>query len=138
MDIATTLRGFWQGLRSRRVEPLGDARVVQTSDSSSLIGTPADLAPDDPLFAYLYGIGGAIDIGQIDMDSPGVRALKEAGVKLVVPLVSQGELVGLLNLGARLGQQEYSRDDRRLLTDLAAQVAPAERSRPSSQTCFGL
>ncbi len=55
------------------------------------------------------------------------RALKAAGVKLVVPLISQGELIGLVNLGARLSEQEYSSDDRRLLTNLATQAAPALR-----------
>jgi serine phosphatase RsbU (regulator of sigma subunit)/anti-sigma regulatory factor (Ser/Thr protein kinase) len=44
---------------------------------------------------------------------------------MVVPLVTQGELIGLLNLGPRLSDQEYSPDDRRLLESLAAQVAPA-------------
>ena len=48
-------------------------------------------------------------------------------MKLVVPLVSQGELIGLLNLGPRLSDQEYSTDDRRLLDNLAAQAAPALR-----------
>ena len=46
---------------------------------------------------------------------------------LVVPLVSQGELVGLLNLGPRLSDQDYSTDDRGLLDTLAAQAAPAVR-----------
>ena len=46
---------------------------------------------------------------------------------LVVPLVSQGELIGTLNLGPRLSEQDYSTDDRRLLTTLAAQAAPAIR-----------
>ena len=44
---------------------------------------------------------------------------------MVVPLVTQGELIGLLNLGPRLSDQEYSADDRRLLESLAAQAAPA-------------
>src|SRR3712207_4608445 len=51
--------------------------------------------------------------------------MRAADVKVVVPLVSQGELIGLLNLGARLSQQEYSADDRKLLNDLATQTAPA-------------
>ena len=46
---------------------------------------------------------------------------------MVVPLVTQGELIGLLNLGPRLSDQEYSPDDRRLLESLAAQAAPAVR-----------
>jgi serine phosphatase RsbU (regulator of sigma subunit)/anti-sigma regulatory factor (Ser/Thr protein kinase) len=44
-----------------------------------------------------------------------------------VPLVSQGELIGLLNLGGRRSEQEYSVDDRRLLHTLATQAAPALR-----------
>ena len=57
----------------------------------------------------------------------GRRDLRAAGVALVVPLVSQGELIGTLNLGPRLSEQDYSTDDRRLLTTLAAQAAPAIR-----------
>ena len=56
-----------------------------------------------------------------------MTALRAAGVALVVPLVSQGELIGTLNLGPRLSEQDYSTDDRRLLTTLAAQAAPAIR-----------
>ena len=53
--------------------------------------------------------------------------LRAAGVALVVPLVTQGELIGTLNLGPRLSEQDYSTDDRRLLATLAAQAAPAIR-----------
>ena len=44
-----------------------------------------------------------------------------------MPLVTQGELIGVLNLGPRRSEQEYSSDDRRLLDSLAAQAAPALR-----------
>src|SRR5204863_7450694 len=70
---------------------------------------------------------GVVEVDEIELDSPAVRELKEAGVKLVVPLVSQGELIGVLNLGPRLSEQDYSGDDRRLLESLAAQAAPALR-----------
>ncbi|MGH3331786.1 MAG: ATP-binding SpoIIE family protein phosphatase, partial [Nocardioidaceae bacterium] len=49
------------------------------------------------------------------------------GVKLAVPLVSQGELIGVLSLGPRRSAQDYSTDDRKLLDALAAQAAPAVR-----------
>jgi serine phosphatase RsbU (regulator of sigma subunit)/anti-sigma regulatory factor (Ser/Thr protein kinase) len=68
-----------------------------------------------------------VEIARLELDSPAVAALREAGVALVVPLVSQGELIGTLNLGPRLSEQDYSTDDRRLLTTLAAQAAPAIR-----------
>lgn len=86
-----------------------------------------DIAPHDPVLAYLQTHPDPIDLDQIKLDTPGVRALRDAGVELVVPLVSQGELIGLLNLGARLSQQEYTTEDRKLLEHLAGQAAPALR-----------
>ena len=86
-----------------------------------------DIPDSDPLLAYLQSAPGPVDVARLELDSPAVTALREAGVALVVPLVSQGELIGTLNLGPRLSEQEYSTDDRRLLTTLAAQAAPAIR-----------
>ena len=54
-------------------------------------------------------------------------SLREAGVKLIAPLAGQGELIGLLNLGPRRSEQEYTADDRKLFGDLATQAAPAVR-----------
>ena len=86
-----------------------------------------DIAETDPLLAYLQTAPGPVDLARLELDSPAVHALRAAGVALVVPLVSQGELIGTLNLGPRLSEQDYSTDDRRLLTTLAAQAAPAIR-----------
>lgn len=84
--------------------------------------------PDhDPLLAFLQSASGPVDVARLELDSPAVRALREAGVALVVPLVTHGELLGTLNLGPRLSEQEYSADDRKLLENLAAQAAPALR-----------
>ena len=88
---------------------------------------PIDIAPNDPILAYFHAGSGAVAIDDLQLDSPAVRALRSAGVKLVVPLISQGELIGLLNLGRRLSDQDYSTDDRRLLEKLAAQASPAVR-----------
>ncbi len=88
---------------------------------------PIDIAPNDPLLAYLQSASGAVDIQALELDSPALGELKAAGIKLAVPLVSQGELIGVLNLGPRLSEQEYSSDDRKLLDNLAAQAAPALR-----------
>jgi serine phosphatase RsbU (regulator of sigma subunit)/anti-sigma regulatory factor (Ser/Thr protein kinase) len=89
--------------------------------------TPVDIAPNDPLLAYLQSASGAVDVEALELDSPALAELKAAGVKLAVPLVSQGELIGVLNLGPRRSEQEYSSDDRKLLDNLAAQAAPALR-----------
>ena len=89
--------------------------------------TPVEIGPNDPLLAYFQSASEAVDIDALELDSPALRELKAAGVKLAVPLVSQGELIGVLNLGPRLSEQDYSSDDRRLLDKLAAQAAPALR-----------
>jgi serine phosphatase RsbU (regulator of sigma subunit)/anti-sigma regulatory factor (Ser/Thr protein kinase) len=86
-----------------------------------------DIAPDDPLVAYLHSVPGVVDLQQLALDSPALTAMRAAGVRLAVPLVSQGELIGLLNLGPRLSEQDYSGDDRALLNNLATQAAPAVR-----------
>ncbi|MGH8931863.1 MAG: ATP-binding SpoIIE family protein phosphatase [Egibacteraceae bacterium] len=88
---------------------------------------PLDIAPDDPLLGLLAMSSGAVNVDTIELDSPAVAALKEAGMKLVVPLFAQGELIGMLNLGPRLSEREYSRDDEKLLSDLAGYAAPAVR-----------
>ena len=86
-----------------------------------------DIPPNDPILAFFQNAGGAVDLDTLQLDSPAKEGLREAGVKMVVPLVSQGELIGLLNLGPRLSEQEYSADDRKLLDTLAGQAAPAVR-----------
>jgi serine phosphatase RsbU (regulator of sigma subunit)/anti-sigma regulatory factor (Ser/Thr protein kinase) len=87
-----------------------------------------DIPENDPLVSYLQNnVSGVVDVERLTLDSEGVRALRRAGVRLALPLVSQGELVGLINLGRRLSEQDYSSDDRRLLGNLSTQAAPAVR-----------
>ena len=105
-------------------EPAPVSRPVATT---VLPGPEIDIGPTDPLLAYLQAASGPVDLATLELDSPAVRELRDAGVVLVVPLVSQSELIGTLNLGPRLSEQEYSSDDRRLLASLAAQAAPAVR-----------
>jgi hypothetical protein len=96
----------------------GETRPVAFEPAVTTGGTSlqqVDIAPNDPLLAYLQSSSGAVDIDSLALDSPGVQALRESGMKLVVPLINQGELIGLLNLGPRLSEQEYSADDKRLL-----------------------
>jgi serine phosphatase RsbU (regulator of sigma subunit)/anti-sigma regulatory factor (Ser/Thr protein kinase) len=90
-------------------------------------GIAVDIPESDPLFAYLQAAPGPVDVTRLELASPALQELRDAGVALVVPLVTQGELIGTLNLGPRLSEQDYSSDDRRLLATLAAQAAPAIR-----------
>jgi serine phosphatase RsbU (regulator of sigma subunit)/anti-sigma regulatory factor (Ser/Thr protein kinase) len=86
-----------------------------------------DIAPNDPLLAYFSNAHATVDLDTLELDSPALDALRAEGTRLVVPLISQGELIGLLRLGPRRSEQEYSHDDRKLLDDLAAHAAPAVR-----------
>jgi serine phosphatase RsbU (regulator of sigma subunit)/anti-sigma regulatory factor (Ser/Thr protein kinase) len=104
--------------------PAAPEQPARAPDDPSIA---VDIPESDPLLAYLQTVSGPVDLARLELDSPAVTALREAGVALVVPLVSQGELIGTLNLGPRLSEQDYSTDDRRLLTTLAAQAAPAIR-----------
>src|SRR5450755_286638 len=91
-----------------------------------LSGAPSfDIAPSDPIIALLQSASGAVEVGQLELDSPALDQMRSAGITLVVPLVTNGELIGLLNVGPRLSDQGYSPDDRRLLETLGAQAAPA-------------
>lgn len=96
-------------------------------NAAGVTGRAIDIAPNDPLIAYVLATPAPVDVDRVRLDSPALEALREAGVKIAVPLVSQGELVGMLNLGPRRSDQEYSADDRKLLENLAAQAAPAVR-----------
>jgi serine phosphatase RsbU (regulator of sigma subunit) len=120
-------KGFWQNLLRRDGGKKAPEETPAVSEAPPQAAPELDIAPNDPILAYLASVSGVVEIEKLDLDSPALREMKEAGVKLVVPLVSQGELIGLLNLGPRLSQQEYSADDRKLLSDLATQTAPAVR-----------
>jgi serine phosphatase RsbU (regulator of sigma subunit)/anti-sigma regulatory factor (Ser/Thr protein kinase) len=96
-------------------------------DAPTVAGPAIEIAPTDPLFAYLQAASGIVDAERLELDSPALGELRADGVRVIVPLVTQGELIGALYLGPRLSDQDYSTDDRRLLSTLAAQAAPAIR-----------
>src|SRR5215203_3283326 len=122
-------QGFWQSLfgGDGSQEPREEIPEPVVEAPSQEPGPEVEIAPNDPIVAYFASASGVVEIDKLDLDSPALRAMKEADIKVVVPLVSQGELIGLLNLGSRLSQQEYSADDRKLLGDLSTQIAPAVR-----------
>jgi serine phosphatase RsbU (regulator of sigma subunit)/anti-sigma regulatory factor (Ser/Thr protein kinase) len=111
------------------VRPFRRTSQQETSSRFEQVSTmdPIPIADRDPLAGYLLGAGGPVDVEKIELDSPALARMREAGVTMVVPLISQGELIGTLSLGRRMSDQPYSTDDRRLLRGLAAQVAPAIR-----------
>ena len=68
-----------------------------------------------------------MDIRGLELDSPALAAMKDAGVVLIVPLISSGSLIGVISLGPRLSERDYTSEDRRLLNALAGYAAPAMR-----------
>jgi len=104
------------------------AREDTKKSTTAIVEEPEiEIAPEDPILAYLANVSGTVEVEKLDLDSPALTAMRAAGIELVVPLVSQGELIGLINLGGRLSQQEYSAENRKLLADLSTQAAPAVR-----------
>lgn len=125
--MTTDRRAFWRRLVERSKNGTERSSSRELEQTQPVVMPAPELAPDDPLIAYLRRSPGATAISDIDVDSPALSALRASGATLVVPLVSQGELIGLLNLGPRRDLQPYSIDDRALLTDLAAQATPPVR-----------
>jgi len=86
-----------------------------------------EVTNDDALVALVLHTPDVVEIDRGHLHSPLWRALKEAEVKITLPLISRGALVGLLNLGPRRSGQDYTPADCALLNTLSAQVAPALR-----------
>jgi serine phosphatase RsbU (regulator of sigma subunit)/anti-sigma regulatory factor (Ser/Thr protein kinase) len=113
-----------RSLRKKERHPAVEAAAEQ---QTAAVQPAFEIDPTDPLLAFFQQSPGPVEIDKLRFDSKALDGLRAAGVKLAVPLVSQGELIGILNLGPRLSEQEYSADDRKLLDNLASQAAPALR-----------
>ena len=87
----------------------------------------AELSEDDPFTAYLLAADGPVDIRRLSLESPALKTLKEAGAVLVVPMISAGVAVGMIALGPRRSERDYTIDDHQLLDALARNAAPAIR-----------
>jgi serine phosphatase RsbU (regulator of sigma subunit) len=111
-------------MRRRGTEPPPPAMIAASAVGQA---SEIELASNDPLVGYLLSAASAVDIRTLELDSPALAALKDAGVVLTVPLISSGSLIGLVSLGPRLSERDYSSEDRRLLNALAGYAAPAMR-----------
>jgi serine phosphatase RsbU (regulator of sigma subunit) len=118
-------RGWRRGWR--RSHPAAAAAAPAPVPGLARPGPEIELASNDPLVGYLLSAAGAVDIRGLELDSAGLAAMRDAGVVLTVPLISSGSLIGLINLGPRLSERDYSSEDRRLLNALAGYAAPAMR-----------
>lgn len=131
--------------------------VASEQQEKSLALEEVTVAGTDPLIAYLLLHPGATEVESLQIETPFLQAIKARGAEILLPLASQGELIGLLALGPHLADptrlhtwltlpflvdplllilmifglrvdgREYTREERSLLATLAAQVAPALR-----------
>lgn len=85
------------------------------------------VAGDDPLIAYVLSHSGVIEIDRLQLESPVLQDLKLHAAEIILPLASQGELIGLLILGPHMKVDTYTHEERAMLGTLAPQVAPALR-----------
>ncbi|MGZ3599683.1 MAG: SpoIIE family protein phosphatase [Ktedonobacterales bacterium] len=97
------------------------------TQSDEAIDTVVEVAEGDPFIAFALRQSGVLEVERLHLDSPIVRRLKSDETEIVLPLVSESELLGLLALGPRLNDQEYGREERRVLDTLAAHVSSALR-----------
>ncbi len=126
--MTTLLRSFWQTLTGQGQPAATETpQPVAVQPARPVKALTLEIAPNDPLAIYFQSSPGTVEIERLHMDSPALKVLKAARVKLVVPLVSQGELIGVISLDQRRSEQDYSSDDRGLLSNLATQAGPAVR-----------
>lgn len=129
--MVNKLQAYWRKYRSERRTPADvevDELEATTTDRSHKGQVLAwEIPAHDPLLTYFLSSPGVVEIDKLNLSSPTLDELREQGYMLALPLVSQGELIGLVNLGPRLSEQEYSSDDKHLLNNLATQAAPALR-----------
>lgn len=126
----TGIKSFWRNLNKSNLKEDEQQDIDDALGVAPVLDTAVlqlDIVPNDAFVVYCQQNPGVIDLNELLIDSPFVRQLHQNGIKMVVPLVSQGELVGTINLGPRLSEQAYSADDKKLLNDLATQAAPAVR-----------
>ena len=106
-----TITAQWKRIfRRKQVEPAIESELEKSPVVEGEV-KPIDIPANDPFLAYIHNSSGVVDVSELKLDSPTVSAMQAEGLRLVLPLVSQGELIGLINLGPRRSEQDYSSDD---------------------------
>src|SRR5215212_154138 len=73
------------------------AREATKKATTAVEPPEIEIARDDLILAYLANVSVVVEVEKLDLDSQALRTMKSADIELVVPLVSQGELIGLLS-----------------------------------------
>jgi serine phosphatase RsbU (regulator of sigma subunit) len=105
---------LWTRTTNEQQKQSGSLELIQAADG-------------DPLIAYLLIQSETLELNRLQLDSPLLKEMKLHGAEILLPLISQGELLGILILGPHLNGEAYSREECIILGTLATQVAPALR-----------
>ncbi|HEY0756871.1 MAG TPA: SpoIIE family protein phosphatase [Ktedonobacteraceae bacterium] len=103
--IQQTLRPYSIELWVRADSPA--LQVHSEREQSEQSETTFTVTDDDPLVTYALRHPGALEIERLRLTSPLLETLKAHATEVVLPLPSQGELIGLLTLGPRLVDEKY-------------------------------
>ena len=74
-------RGFWQNLLRREGRKAPEEVPAVAEPSEQVAAPELEIAPNDPILAYLASVSGVVEVQKLDFDSPALRAMKEAGVE---------------------------------------------------------
>ncbi|MBA2420662.1 MAG: hypothetical protein H0V57_05975, partial [Thermoleophilaceae bacterium] len=86
--MAALTKPFRRRLRRQDREAAKAAAQPAPAAAAAPEQPPVEIAPNDPLLAYFQTASEAVDVEALELDSPALRELKAAGVRLAVPLVS--------------------------------------------------
>lgn len=65
------------------------------------------------------------DRSRITVDENEIEWVRENDISVTIPMISQGELVGMLNLGKKQNDEDFSAEDLDILTQASGQIALA-------------
>ncbi len=90
-----------------RVPAQAETDPASVDDSTG--NSTVTVAEDDPFVLYALKHHGVLDLTRLRLTSPLLDDLQQQANELVLPLASQGELIGLLVLGPRIANERYRR-----------------------------
>jgi serine phosphatase RsbU (regulator of sigma subunit) len=118
---------FLRDADSRRLTSEVSADYFATGKQTAGSSRPLELSEDSAIVQRLNEASQPVAIGEDGLapSHNGNEALREVKADLLLPLGSKDGLLGAIALGPRAGDLPYSREDRRMLMNVAAQTALA-------------
>ena len=89
MAMTARLQALWRTLTGHdKREPVAVPVGLAEQGPHQMAFETVECASDDPIFAYLQGTGTVVEVDRLNVDSAAAQTLKEAGVKIAIPLMS--------------------------------------------------